>query len=457
MSAKTPNRPPEKPQDRLDLLGQVLDLARRHGADAADAIFVEGISLGLSQRLGEPEDLERSEGADLGLRVFSGKRQAIVSTSDTAPQALEELAERAVAMARSVPEDPFCGLADPGQLASGAAPDLDTFDAAEPTAETLMDWAKRAEDTARAVPGVTNSEGASASWGRHGVALAATNGFSHAYQGSRYSLSVSVLAGEGTAMERDYDYSGAVHGSDLRSPEDIGQSAGEKTVKRLNPRRVPSGKVPVVFDARAARSLLSHLSGAISGPAIARDTSFLKDKLGKKVFGPSITVVDDPLRKRGLRSKPFDAEGIATQRRNIIEGGVLTTWILDLRSARQLGLQTTGHASRGTSSPPSPSVTNLNLEPGQASPAELIADIKSGLYITELIGMGVNGVTGDYSRGATGFWIENGEIAYAVSELTIASNLKDMFANLTAANDLELRYGIDAPTLRVEGMTVAGE
>jgi PmbA protein len=388
--------------------------------------------------------------------VFSGKRQAIVSSSDTSPAALAELTERAVAMARSVPEDPYCGLADPSLLA-GQVPDLDMCDPAEPSGETLIKWASIAEDAARAVKGVTNSEGAEAHWSLSRVALAATNGFARAYAGSRYGLSVSVLAGEGTGMERDYDFTGAVHAEDLRKPEEVGQSAGEKAVRRIGPRRVSSMKVPVVFDPRVSRGLLGHLSGAISGPAVARGTTFLKDKLGQRIFPESITIVDDPLRKRGFMSKPFDAEGVATKRRNVIEKGVLTTWILDLRSARQLGLETTGHASRGTSSPPSPSTTNLYLEPGKVSPSALMADIKSGLYVTGLIGFGVNGITGDYSRGAEGFWIENGQLAYPVSELTIAGNLKDMFANLSAADDLTFRYGTDAPTIRIEGMTIAGK
>ena len=440
----------------LYLLENVLGRARAAGADAADAVFVRGTSLSLSQRLGEPEHLDRAEGADLGLRVFVGKRQAIVSSADTAAPALSELVERAVAMARTVPEDPYCGLAEPALLAR-EVPDLDICETGEPTAATLIGWAAAAEDAARAVPGVTNSEGAEANWGRSEVALAATNGFSRNYAGSRYSLSVSVVAGEGTGMERDYDFTGAVHAGDLRRPEEVGRSAGEKAVRRLNPRRVATAKVPVVFDPRVSRGLLGHLASAIAGPAVARGTTFLKDKLGKRLFPEAITVVDDPLRRRGLRSKPFDGEGVATRRRNIIEKGVLTTWILDLRSARQLGLKTTGHASRGTSSPPSPSTTNLYLEPGRSTPAQLMADIESGFYVTELIGFGINGVTGDYSRGAGGFWIDKGEIAYPVSGLTIAGNLVDMFATLSADDDLVFRYGTDAPTLRVEGMTVAGE
>jgi PmbA protein len=359
-------------------------------------------------------------------------------------------------MSKSVPEDPYCGIADPDQLATKIV-EIDAFDPTEPDAETLIDWANRAESAARAVDGVTNSEGAEAGWGRAEVAVAASNGFAQSYSGSHFSLSAAVLAGTGTAMERDYDYSGSVYAEDLRSPEEIGRVAGEKAVKRLNPKKAKSEQVPVVYDTRVARGMLSHLATAVNGSSIARNTSFLKDKMGEQVFGEGITIVDDPHRPRGLRSKPFDGEGVANQKRNLIEDGKLTTWFLDLRSSRQLGLETTGHASRGTGSPPGPSATNLYLEAGKTDVAGLISDIKSGFYVTELIGFGVNGLTGDYSRGAAGFWIENGEIAYPVSEVTIAGNLKDMFLNLTPANDLVFRYGVDSPTLRVDGMTVAGK
>ena len=269
-------------------------------------------------------------------------------------------------------------------------------------------------------------------------------------------LSASVIAGEGTEMERDYDYTAAVFAADMDSPEAIGKSAGEKAVKRLNPQKAETSAVPIVFDTRVSKSLIGHLSSAVNGSSIARGTSFLKDKMGERIFPEGINIIDDPLRKRGLKSRPFDGEGIATRRIPLIEDGQLKTWVLDLRSARQLGLQSTGHASRGTSSAPSPSSSNLYLEPGEMSPEELMADIKQGLYVNELIGFGINGVTGDYSRGASGFWIENGKISYPVSEVTIAGNLNDMFANLSRANDLEFRFGIDAPTVRIEGMTVAG-
>ena len=450
MTASTTN-----PPDILDRLQSVIARATKKGADAADAIMVRATSVSVTQRLGNPEDLNRAEGADIGLRVFIGRRQAVVSSSDTSDSALEDLAERAVAMARHVPEDAFCGLADPDLLARDI-PDLDDFDAGEPAAETLMERAAAAEDAARAVAGVTNSEGAEAGWGGSEIALATSTGFAQARRSSRHSVSVSVLAGSGTAMERDYDYASTVYGADLPDAAAIGRSAGEKAVRRLNPRKVPTAQVPVIYDPRVANSILGHLAGAINGASVARGTTFLKDAMDKVIFPEAVTIVDDPHRRRGLRSKPFDGEGVATRRLNLVENGRLTTWVLDCRSARQLKLATTGHATRGTGGPPSPGTSNLYMAPGTVSAKDLIAGVKDGLYITELIGMGVNGVTGDYSRGCSGFWIRDGALTFPVSELTVAGNLKDMFRNITAADDLEFRYGTNAPTLRVDGMTVAG-
>jgi PmbA protein len=439
----------------VDLLQDLIARARRAGADAADAVFFEGISLSHAWRLSKTEKLERSEGHDLGLRVFIGRRQAIVSSTDRSPDALAELVERAVAMARTVPEDPFCGIADPAEIAC-QWPHLDMLDPEEPSAEILIERARAAEEAALAVKGVTNSEGAVAGWGRSRIALAASNGFAGSYVGSSHGISASVIGGSGTGMERDYDFASAIFAADLRDPAEVGKSAGERAVKRLGARKMPTCRCPVVFDPRVARSFISHLLGAISGPAIARGTSFLKDRLGERIFPEAITIVDDPHRPRGLRSKPFDGEGIANYRRALVDKGVLTTWLLDLRSARQLGLHTTGHAARGTASPPGPAATNVWIEPGTLSPKELIADIESGFYVTEMMGMGVNGVTGDYSRGAAGFWIEKGEIAFPVSEMTVAGNLKDIFARLQAADDLEFKAGSDSPTLRVDDLTVAG-
>ena len=439
----------------LDLVADLVAKAKVAGADAADALIVESAAVSLAQRLGKPDKLERAESADLGLRVLIGKRQAVVSSTDVSAKALAELVERAVAMAKSVPEDPYCGLAEKAEIAR-AVPTLDILDPVEPSADVIKERARACEEAALAVSGVTNSEGAEAGWSRSTVTLYASNGFAGAYAVSRHSVSASVIAGEGTAMESDYDYATAVYGADLESPAAVGARAGERAVARLKPRKAATTKVPVIFDPRVANSLVSHLAGAIGGTAIARGTSFLKDKLNTRILPQGVMVVDDPHRRRGLRSKPFDGEGLANRPRNIVEDGVLTTWILDLRSARQLGLKSTGHASRGTSSPPSPAPTNLYLTPGEVAPEELIAGVKSGFYVTHLMGFGINGTTGDYSRGAAGFWIENGSLAYPVSEVTVAGNLVDMFLNLTPANDLEFRYGTDAPTIRVDGMTVAG-
>jgi PmbA protein len=443
---------------RLDAqatLERLLTASRAAGADAADALFVESISSSVSYRLGKLEDVERAESRDLGLRVFVGRRVAFVSSTDFSQDALAQLPARAIAMARLAPEDKYAGLAPRERLAKDV-PSLDLEDPNEPTADALVELARSVEAAAMSVPGVTNSEGGGASFGRSAVALATSDGFFGRYAGTSQGIGVSVLAGEGTAMERDYDQTSARHGQDLQSAAAVGTSAGERAVRRLNPRKAKSQAVPIVYDPRVSGGLVGHFAGAISGASIARGVSFLKDKMGKDVFSSAVTIVDDPHRIRGLRSKPFDGEGVANNRRELVTRGVLNSWLLDCASAKQLGLETTGHASRGTGGPPSPSSTNLYLEAGQLSPEALIADIKDGFYVTELIGMGVNGVTGDYSRGVAGFWIENGNIAYPVSEITIAGNLTEMFRNLTAANDLEFRYGTNAPTLRVEGMTVAG-
>lgn len=440
--------------NHLETLAALVEAARRAGADAADALLVNSQALSVQRRLGKIEQLERSESFDLGLRVFLGQRQAIVSTSDPAPRGFAALAERAVAMARVVPEDPFAGLpAAPDGLTVHA---LDLADPHEPSAEELIARAAAAEEAALAVPGVSNSEGADASWSRHAIALVASNGFAGEYSRTGHSVSATALAGSGTGMERDYDYSAAVHLADLDDPAALGRHAGERAVRRLNPRRPKTAKLPVVFDPRVAGSLLGHLAGAINGAAVARGTSFLRDNLGERIMPPGTTVYDDPTRRRGLRSRPFDGEGMAGQKRAIIEDGVLTTWVLDWRSARQLGLASTGHASRGTSGPPSPATTNLWLAPGAMTPRALMADIREGLYVTELIGMGVNGVTGDYSRGAAGFMIRDGELAEPVSELTIAGNLRDMLGRLHAADDLTFKRGTDAPTVRIDDLTLAG-
>jgi PmbA protein len=432
-------------------------LARKAGADAADAIYVADAATGVQVRLGALEDVQRSEGEEIGLRVFVGKQSASASSSDLSADALAKLAERAVAMAGQAPEDEFAGLAPEELLMRSAPADFDIDDGGDVSPQALRDRAMAAEDAARAVAGVTNSEGGSASAGRALVALATSGGFSGSYAGSSHGVSASVLAGEGSAMQRDYAYHSARHLSDLDDAGVIGTKAGERAVARLNPVRLKSGPTTVMFDPRVAGSMVGHLVGAITGAAIARRTSFLLDALETEIFAPGITIIDDPHRIRGLRSKPFDGEGLPTSRRALIDKGVLTTWLLDSASARQLGLAPTGHASRGVGGPPGAGTTNLHMEAGTHTPAELMADIVEGIYVTDLIGQGVNGLTGDYSRGASGFVIRNGVLAEPVAEVTIAGNLKDMFRHVTPANDLAFRYGTNAPTLRVEGMTLAGD
>jgi len=400
--------------------------------------------------------VERSESLGVSLRVFMGGRTALVSSSDTGKHALAELVSRAVAMAELAPEDPFTALAPEALLARSVA-DLDLCDPSEPDSRALQEQCARAEDAALAIKGITNSEGAGASSAHYRFTLAASNGFSASYRTSHSSLSVSVLAGEGTAMERDYDYTSARFVSDLAPPEIIGRNAATRAVARLGSRKAQTQQVPVVYDPRVAKNLLGSFAGAINGSAIARGTSFLKEDMGKQIFLPAVTIIDDPHRRRGLSSRPFDGEGVANRKMALVDKGVLTSWVLDMRSANRLKLSPTGHATRGLSSPPSPGTTNLYIEAGALSPAALIADIRAGFYVTEVFGMGVNLVTGDYSQGASGFWIENGERSYAVSEVTVAGKLQEMFLRMTPANDLEFRYGTNAPTLRVEGMTVAGK
>ena len=438
-----------------DLAQRLVEAARRAGADAADAVAVRGVSQGVEVRDGRVEESERSEGDDVGLRVLVGRRQAVVSTNDASGDAVTKLAERAVAMARVAPDDKYVGLADPALLARDF-PDLDLLDPDVPATSELERRALEAEAAALAVKGVTKSGGASASAGMGGMVLVTSTGFHGSYLRSSQGISATAIVGDGTGMERDYDFTSAPHGADLLSPEIVGRSAGERTVARSNPRKVETCKVPVVFDPRVAGSLVGHVVGAINGASIARKTSFLKDRRGEQLFDKSIRIVDDPLRVRGLRSQSFDAEGVATKRLAIVDEGVLTSWLLDSATARELGLTTTGHAHRGVSSSPSPGAYNLHMEAGEPTPEELMADIKEGFYVTDLIGSGVNGVTGDYSRGASGFWIENGKLTYAVSEMTIAGHLLEIFKSLRVANDLEFRYGVNAPTVRIEGLTIAG-
>ncbi|MDP4822352.1 MAG: TldD/PmbA family protein [Aestuariivirgaceae bacterium] len=433
-----------------DIAAQTLALALKAGADAASVTVVDSRALDVSLLDGKLDHIERSESLNVQLQAFAGQSQAMVSSGSTAISDLEELARRALAMARLAPPDRFAGLADPSEIATHF-PDLDLDDATQIEAEQLMALAGEAETAARAVAGVTKTAGAGASASRYHFVRAMSNGFNGSGARTSFSFSVSVIAGEGDHMERDYDYASAAWWSDLEAASLIGTRAGMRAVKRQNPRKVKSQSVPVVYDPRVASSLISHLAGAVTGNAIARGTSFLKDALGTRLFRDDITIIDDPLMKRGAGSRGFDSDGLPVSRMELIANGTLTSWMLDLRSARQLSLKSTGHA-RGASAGPS----NLYLTAGTLTPQELIADIKDGLYVTELLGHGANGVTGDYSRGAAGFWIENGQITYPVSEITIAGNLRPMYQSLTRANDLRLRGSINAPTCRVEGLTVAG-
>jgi len=442
--------------DSLNLLSDLIENAKKAGADAADAILVDSTSISVTCRVGQIERLERSELNDIGLRVLTGNKQAIVASSDRAAKAQSELVERALAMAKTVPDDPYCGLADPGILATNL-PALDVCDNTEIDSASLINAAKTSEDAARSVDGVTNSDGAQSSWGHSNVAIVASNGFERSFSSSGCSISASVIAGDtDKGMETDYDHTSAVYFSDLRDAADVGRTAGERAVRRLGARKISSTKVPVVFDPRTARGLVGHLINAINGAAIARGTSFLKDSMGEDVFGNQINIFEDPHRPRGLRSKPCDAEGLPNQKRLLIKNGILTSWLLDLRSARQLNMEPTGHAARGTSSAPSPAATNIYLGAGSQSPEDMISEIKEGLYVTDVFGQGVNMVSGDYSRGAAGHWIEGGEFSYPVNEITIAGNLRSMFKTLTPASDLDIQFGLDAPTVRLDSLSIAG-
>ena len=441
--------------DLLSIASDVVAMARKAGATSADAIAVSSRNHDVSLRHGVIERFEQSESQDLGLRVFVGQSSAIIAGSVLTKDGLHRLIERAMVMAKLAPPDPFAGLADASQLAT-QFPELDLLSKEVLTPDQVKSLAQRAEDAALAVKGVTRSNGASAGYGLRDAALVTSNGFARAWSRSNFGHSVSVVAGEGIGMERDYDWHGASHFSDLDQPEKIGTSAGERAVKRLNPRKIPSQTVPVIYDKRISTSLMGHLLSGINGSSISRGTSFLKDDMGKALFKPNVTFVDDPHRLRGLGSRPVDGEGLPTRKMNFIDKGVLTTWIMDLRSARQLGLAPSGHGSRGLSSPPSSTASNVHMEAGTRSPAQMMKDMKRGLLVTEFIGSTINMVTGDYSRGASGFWIEGGEIAYPVSEVTVGGNLRNMFLALEPANDLEFRSSTNAPSCFLGEMTIAG-
>jgi PmbA protein len=442
-------------EDLLTAAQDAVAQALKLGADAADSLAVDAQGTDVELREGAIEKLERTEATGLGLRVFIGNSSALISGSVLTREALHKLADTAVAMARATPPDPFAGLAGAAELAR-SLPALDLVSDDLPDAAALQTMAREVEAAALAVPGVSKSGGAGAAASLRVIALVTSQGFAQSYRRSNVSFSVSAIAGSGTQMERDYDYSSAVHVSDLKSVAEVGQSAGARAVRRLHPRKVPSQAVPVIYDRRVASSLVGHLSAAINGAAIARGTGFLKDSMGQPIFRPGIRVSDDPLRPRGLASRPFDGEGLASREAHVIDDGRLQAWLLDLRAARQLGLSPSANAARGLGSPPSPSASNLFLNNGHTPLADMISAIKTGFYVTELIGNSVNMVTGDYSRGASGFWIENGELAFPVSSITIAGNLRQMFAALEPATDLAFTSTTNAPSCLVTGMTIAG-
>lgn len=442
-----------------DLTQALLTAAQKAGADSADAIALKGTSVSIDVRKGALEQAERSEGTDIGLRVLIGKKQANVSASDTSSETIRVLAERAVAMAREAPDDPYLGLADKDQLATSW--DVEALELADPSAEpspeTLQEDALSAEAAALAVNGVTQVSAASASYGEREIFLAATNGFSGGYKRTDRGTSCVTIAGEGLGMERDYDSDVRIFQSDLRDPADIGRTAGERAVELLGARRPTTGQFPVLFDERISGSLIGHLLGAVNGAAVARGSSWLKDALGEQVLPDFMSVIEEPHRKRVSGSRPFDAEGLATNRRAIVDQGTLTGWTLDLANARKLGMASTANAARGTSSGPSPSNWNVSVTQGDKSKQDLLRDMGTGFLVTSMIGSTINPTTGDYSRGASGFWVENGEIAYPVNECTIAGNLRDMLLTLQPANDAREWMSRVVPSLLVEGLTIAGD
>ena len=443
------------PDQARSLAESLVERGTAAGATAADVLYVGERSSGVQVRLGEIDSLESSEGEKIGLRLFVGQRSATAASSDLSDDALTTLVERCLAMAKEAPEDRYAGLAPDELLQRGDIPDLEASDIAEPTPAELRARAFEAENAALGVAGVTNSSGCGASLSATTIALATSGGFSGAYRSSGHSGSAVVVAGEGAGMQRDHASHSARHLEDLEPAAEIGRKAGERAVARLNAGRPKPGKYSVLFDPRVSATLLGHFVGAISGSAVARRTSFLQDRLGQAVFGSGIAIVDDPLRKRGLRSRPFDGEGVRVSRRELVSAGILNQWIAESASARQLGIEPTGHAARGVGGAPAASPSNLYLEPGARSREELLAAFPEAVLVVELIGHGVNPVTGDYSRGAVGFMVRDGQIAEPVSEITIAANLVDMFATLEPGSDLEFRRGIDAPTLLIPEMTVA--
>ena len=429
--------------------------SKKFGADNVDVLYIENTNIDIGCRLKKIEKLERSENSDLGLRFIKNKKQVIVSSNDLTKKSLEELVFKASKMVGAVPKDPYCSIAKGKDLIK-KIPNLEIFDNKEPTIKSLKNKVIEAESAGLNVKGVTNSEGAEIGWNKSKIYLFNSNGLNVSYQSSNYSIYAVLIAGHSTSMEREYEFASSVFEKDLTKTSLVGKKAGELAVKRLNPKKIKTSKIPVIFAPRVANSFLRHLSSSINGNSITRGTSFLKKKLNKKIFSSDINITDDPLKKRGLQSKPFDGEGLKTKKTQIVKDGELKTWFLDLATAHQLKLKSTAHASRGISSPPTPSPTNLYFEPGNISPKNLIGNIKKGVYVTELMGSSVNLINGDYSRGGSGFWIDKGEITYPINEITIAGNLIEMFKKMSLANDLEFKQGLNSPTMLIENMTVAG-
>ena len=440
------------------LTEQLLAAAKAAGADAADAVAGAGDSLSIEVRNGALEEAQRAEGIDLGLRVLIGRRQACVSSSDISAATIATMAERAVAMAREAPEDPWCGLAEPEELARDwDAAGLEMEDpAALPTPAELQAVALEAEAAALAVAGVSKMDATGAGWSAGRMHLALTNGFSGGFGWTGHSVHAVAICGDGTAMERDYASEGRTHRADLPDPASIGRRAGERTVARAGASKPPTGAYPVLYDERVASGLIGHLVQAVNGTAVARGASWLKDALGERVLPAGIDLIEDPLRRRVGGSRPFDGEGLPVARRALVEDGVLMGWTLDLATARQLGLKSTGNAARGTSAPPSPGAGNLALTQGTVTREALMAEMGTGLLVTSLIGASINPTTGDYSRGASGFWVENGQIVRPVNECTIAGNLRAMLATIRPANDARAHLSRVVPSLLVEGLVIAG-
>lgn len=440
-----------------DFIHNIIKLALKYGATDVDAMIEKVVSCSLKYRLGKVENFVDSESVDFGLRVFIGKKQAIVSTSDFNKDSMQDLVKKAIFMAKIVPEDIYSGIGSSDEITIGNYPAIENFDSTKLTFEELLKQSEICEKSAFSVDGITNSEGVDYGWSKKYTSLGTSNGFLSSFCSSNYSLGISVIAGSGTKQSMDYDYCSSVFKEDIKDPSILGRRVGKWAIKGLNSYKVPTGVVPIIFSPKVSHTIISHFIDAINGESIANDTSFLKNELNRQIFPKEVSIIDDPFLSRGLKSIPFDSEGIVPKKQFLIKKGYLLTWLLNLRSARKLGMKSTGHAFRSVCSIPMPESTNVYVEPGSMTPEELISHVKKGFYVRELMGQGVNYITGQYSRGARGFWVENGELTFPVDEVTIAGNLKDMFKNITFARDLKFNYSINAPTMLINGMMLAGK